>query len=149
MLITRKGYEKIVSDYKKLVEVDRPECSKWIEESRTMGSLEDNPEFMTAMAKQMEINKKIEQLGEVINNATIFNRDMVDDNVVGFGATVSLQNLENGKKIKYTIVSIYESDVSNGYISIEAPFIKSIIGLRKGDIFDFNDEEYEITDLSF
>ena len=86
---------------------------------------------------------------EILSNCELFNSSMFKENTVSFGATVELINEDNGKKISYTIVSIYESDVSNGYISVECPLVKSMLGYSVGDEFEFNDVEYIINNISY
>ena len=53
-----------------------------------------------------------------------------------FGSTVKLFNLAEDKEIKYKIVGNLESDPSNGYISIDTPIAKAIIGKNEGEIVE-------------
>ena len=68
---------------------------------------------------------------------------------IGFGATVTFINTETEEIKRYTIVSTYESDISNGLISIQAPFVKEMIGLSLNDYFEYNDNEYEIINIQY
>lgn len=125
------------------------DISEYIEEIRPIGVVEDNPEYIHALEKQTMIEKKIETLSNIISDVKIFEKNMCRENTVSFGATVTFENCNNNLEKKYTIVSIYESDVNKGLISNQSPFAQSMMGLHIGDIFDFNDVEYEITDISY
>jgi transcription elongation factor GreA len=50
------------------------------------------------------------------------------------GATVLVEDLDNGKKRKYTLVRPHESEVSQGKISVDSPVGKSLIGKGLGDL---------------
>ena len=47
---------------------------------------------------------------------------------MGFGSTVTLENLNNGGQVTYQIVGPDESDISSGKISITSPLGKALIG---------------------
>ena len=53
-----------------------------------------------------------------------------------FGSTVKLFNLAEDKELKYKIVGNLESDPSNGYISIDTPIAKALIGKNEGEIVE-------------
>ena len=66
-----------------------------------------------------------------------------------FGATVELINEDTDETKIYTIVSVYESDISRGLISIESPFVRSMLGNMVGDEFEFNDSYFIINNISY
>lgn len=149
VILTKQGFEKIMNEVNRLKMNDRPLASKRIEETRPIGVVEDNPEYMQALENQQLIENKIAELSEILANSTIFEKHMCKNDVVSFGTTVSFVNCETDEEKKYTIVSVYESDIKNGLISYEAPFVKNMIGLRVGDFFEFNEIEYEITNIDY
>ena len=148
VLITRKGLDKLHNELNQLIKVERPRICKEIEETRPYGIVGDNPEFMQAINSQVRLEKQISDLTAVINRSKVFNPQIVPHDVVDFGATVELVD-ENGSKKVYTIVSIYESDLSNGFISIDCPLVQSMIGLVEDDEFEFNNRVYTITRISY
>lgn len=149
MLITKNGYDKIKQELDKLITIDRPEISQYIEEIRPIGVIEDNPEYLQALENQSLIENKIDKLANILSESIIFDKTMCKNDTVSFGSSVSFVNCDNDDEKTYTIVSIYESDINKGLISLEAPFIQNMIGLHSGDIFEFNGIEYEITDINY
>jgi len=61
-------------------------------------------------------------------NSEIMETSNLSNDKVGFGSTVSLENLNNGGEVTYQIVGPDESDISSGKISITSPLGKALIG---------------------
>ena len=140
VMLTQAGYDRLTNELRHLVSVDRPKAYQFVE---------DNPEYMQAIAEQNKIEKKINDLTELLSQSRIFSKCMCRENIVSFGATVEIIDLESDEIKHYTIVSSYESDIPNGLISIQSPFVKNILGMTVGDEFDFNDREYVINDINY
>lgn len=155
ILLTRNGYDILTNKLTKLLKNDLVNVVKMIEETRPIGcSDEFPPEYMQALDLQNRVEKKILDIRKVLNDCEIFNTNMIKYNKnhnmkIGFGTKVKLLNCNTNKEITYTLVSIYESDINNGYMSISAPFAVEMIGLTIGDTFEFNDIEYEILDVTY
>ena len=149
IMLTKQGFEKINNELKKLIEVDRPIASQMLADTRPVGVVEDNPEYLQAIDNQDRIEKKIMDLRNIINDCVIFTKEMCKPNVVSFGATVKFVNCDTNEIKQYTIVSMYESDINNGLISVQSPFIRSMFGARIGEYFEFNDAEYLIIDINY
>ena len=149
VMLTQAGYDRLTNELRHLVSVDRPKAYQFVEDTRPIGIVEDNPEYMQAIAEQNKIEKKINDLTELLSQSRIFSKCMCRENIVSFGATVEIIDLESDEIKHYTIVSSYESDIPNGLISIQSPFVKNILGMTAGDEFDFNDREYVINDINY
>lgn len=149
VMLTQAGYDRLTNELRHLVSVDRPKAYQFVEDTRPIGIVEDNPEYMQAIAEQNKIEKKINDLTELLSQSKIFSKCMCRENIVSFGATVEIIDLESDEIKHYTIVSSYESDIPNGLISIQSPFVKNILGMTVGDEFDFNDREYIINDINY
>lgn len=148
-ILTEKCFKTLSDRLSTLKYSDAPKAAEYLEECRVNGSLDDNPEYYHALEDLSSINNRIDELTLVLNNAIIFNDSMKVENTVTFGSTVTFIKTDNNKEKKYTIVSIYDSDVNNGLISINAPFAKEMLGCHTGDYFYFNDDEYIITNIDY
>ena len=51
-----------------------------------------------------------------------------------FGATVDLEDLEDGTKLTYQIVGDDEADIAVKKISISSPIARALIGKEEGDV---------------
>lgn len=149
IMLTKQGFEKINDELRRLIQEERPIACQMVEDTRPVGVVEDNPEYLQAIDNQTRLEKRILDLTQIIHDCVIFEKNMCQHNKVSFGATVQFVDCETDVMKEYTIVSIYESDISKGLISIEAPFVRSMMGTRVGEYFDFNDKEYLITDIKY
>ena len=58
-----------------------------------------------------------------------------DDRVV-FGATVDLEDQDDGVAMRYQIVGELEADARLGLISITSPIARALVGKREGDVVE-------------
>lgn len=149
IMLTKQGFEKINDELKRLIQDERPVACQMVEDTRPVGVVEDNPEYEQAIENQDRLERKIFELTQIIHNCIIFDKSMCQQNKVSFGATVNFVDCDTDEMKQYTIVSIYESDISKGLISIEAPFVRSMMGTEVGETFEFNEKEYLITDINY
>ena len=59
--------------------------------------------------------------------------EQIDSQTIGFGATVTLLDVDNDEQIIYVLVGEDESDVKAGKVSISAPIARAMIGKSEGD----------------
>ncbi len=71
-----------------------------------------------------------------------------DSDVVRFGMTVELENLDEGDTRTWTIVGEDEANPSEGKISHMAPVAIMLFGKPAGDILKINGKDWEIVSLS-
>jgi transcription elongation factor GreA len=66
---------------------------------------------------------------------------------------VTLENLDNQKKINYKIVSEFESNIDEGLISVNSPVARALIGKEAGDDVEIKtpggEVNYEILKIEF
>lgn len=146
-MITENGYNKLKEELKFLMEVERPRTLELLENSRVLGDAEiDDSEYLFAKEEQDRIENRIDYVSNLLNESEIFTPKS-SYSEVEFGATITLIDCDTNNKMKYTIVSSFESNPSQGLISIEAPIVKELIGCKIGDFAYFNDKEYELLEI--
>jgi transcription elongation factor GreA len=146
-IITKECYNMIVDKIKHLRNNEINPLSEHVDECRLNGSLEDNPEYYSSLERLNALYIKLDELNDILNTSQLFTRKMLKEDTVTFGTTVRFVNCDTDVEKEYTLVSIYDSDISKGYISSESPFAKEMLGLHTGDTFSFNDDEYEIINI--
>lgn len=134
--ITKKGYESLEVEYKKLKFEDRPAVIDAIAEAREHGDLKENAEYHAARDKQSFIEGRIQELENYIANAEIIDPSTINQPNIVFGATVDVIDDETEEEKIYQIVGEYEADLENGKISITSPIAKALIGKEEGDMVD-------------
>ena len=132
--ITAEGYENMKKELYLLVNVERPSVSKAIGEAIELGDLSENAEYTSAKEKQVLIENKIALLNERLSNADIIDlKTLVNDGTVKFGMTVTLVDEDTERKVKYQLVSEFESDIDKNKLSVESPLGRALLGKKVDD----------------
>ena len=135
--ITLNGLNKLKDELVFLKEKKRPEIVAAIAEARSHGDLKENAEYHAAKEEQALLEKKISEIENALSMCQVIDVSEIPyTGKVIFGSTVKLFNLAEDKELKYKIVGNLESDPSNGYISIDTPIAKAIIGKNEGEIVE-------------
>ena len=135
--LTRIGHIKIKEQLQFMKSKERPRISNSIAEARAHGDLKENAEYHAAKEEQALLEKKISEIENALSMCQVIDVSEIPyTGKVIFGSTVKLFNLAEDKELKYKIVGNLESDPSNGYISIDTPIAKAIIGKNEGEIVE-------------
>lgn len=137
MPLTLKGAERLRAELKRLKSEDRPRVIQAIAEARSHGDLSENAEYHAAREQQSFIEGRIKDVEGHLSNSEII--DVTRLNAGGkvvFGATVELQDQDDGNQVTYQIVGDAEADIRNGWISVSSPIARALVGKSEGDIVD-------------
>jgi transcription elongation factor GreA len=108
-----------------------------IAEARAHGDLSENAEYHAAREEQSFMEGRIKDIDANLSTAEII--DVASLQITGrvvFGATVDLENQDDGTKIVYQIVGDAEADIKIGMISILSPIARALVGKSEGDVVD-------------
>lgn len=149
--ISRAGFDTLVAELKDLKEVQRPEILKVIQWARSLGDLSENADYSAAKEKQRQIDKRIQYIEGIINNADVVDIDKLSGNRVVFGAKVVAED-EDGNRMQCRILSDVESD-GRMVISCTSPVGRAMIGRCVGDTctvkLPSGEKELEIIEIKF
>ena len=131
--ITKAGYQSLKDELTRLKSVERPENIKAIEVARSHGDLSENSEFDAAKDKQSFLEGRIGELGYKLANAEVIDPAKVPKDVVRFGSTVVVENVDSQEEFEYQVVGPDEADIDQGKISVSSPLGKALLGKKPGD----------------
>ncbi len=135
--VTLKGAELLRSELKRLKSEDRPNVIKAIAEARSHGDLSENAEYHAAREQQSFIEGRIAEIEGRLSNAEIIDvARLAGSTRIVFGATVDLEDQDDGGKLVYQIVGEDEADIRGGLISITSPVARALVGKSSGDIIE-------------
>jgi transcription elongation factor GreA len=135
--ITKRGAEMLKAELHKLKTVDRPWVINAISEARAQGDLSENAEYEVAKDRQGFIEGRIQEVEGKLSAAQIIDSSELDaGGRVVFGATVELEEVSSGARVKYQIVGEDEADLKFGRINIGSPIARALIGKEEGDSVD-------------
>ncbi len=151
VILTPDGLKRLEDELETLKSVKRREVAERIKVAIGYGDISENSEYEDAKNEQAFIEGRVITLEKMLRNARIINSDEIVTDVVSIGVTVSVQDLEYGDTMEYTIVGTAESDPLNNKISNESPVGKAIIGKKIGTIVDVTTPagviQYKILDI--
>jgi len=131
--ITLRGAEKLRIELKKLKGEARPEVIRAIAEARSHGDLSENAEYAAAREQQGFIEGRIKEIEWRLSHAHVIDpAALPPSGKVVFGATVDLEDA-TGTKSTYQIVGDDEADIRNGFLSINSPIARALVGKEMGD----------------
>ncbi len=148
----QEGYDALKDELRHLKVEERPDIIAAIEEARGHGDLSENAEYHAAKERQGQIESRIAELDDVLSRAEVIDPARLSGDTVTFGATVTMLDQDNKKKI-YQIVGNYEVDVKGGKISFSSPLGAALIGKKKGDDVEVHtpsgEKYYEVRKVEF
>ena len=133
-------HEKLTeSDVKKIQEeiehrklVIRKEALESVKEARAHGDLSENFEYKAAKQYKNKNESRIRYLEKMLKNAEII-EDHAGSDEVGLNKVVKIYIPEDEEEEEYKIVTSIRGSSINGYISIESPLGKALLGHKVGD----------------
>ena len=136
--MTASGYENIQSELKKLLNEDRPNIIAAIAEARSHGDLSENAEYQYAKEQQSLIEGKIADLESAISRVEVIDVKSIASDEIKFGATIEIEDDDNGEVSLYQIVGDYESDIKNKKLSVSSPLARGLINKTVDDVVEIN-----------
>ncbi|MBC7984728.1 MAG: transcription elongation factor GreA [Candidatus Obscuribacterales bacterium] len=133
--MTLQGAERLRGELKRLKTEDRPRVIQAISEARAHGDLSENAEYHAAREQQSFIEGRIKDIEAHLSTAEIIDVSSLGvEGKVVFGATVDLENQDDGAKLVYQIVGDAEADIKSGLISVLSPIARALVGKAEGDV---------------
>jgi transcription elongation factor GreA len=135
--LTLKGVERLRLELRRLKTEERPRVIQAIAEARAHGDLSENAEYHAAREQQGFIEGRIKLLEHDLSHCEIIDvSTLAQGGRVVFGATVHLEDQDDGSEVVFQIVGELEADVRLGLISITSPIARALVGKSEGDVAD-------------
>ena len=152
--MTLRGAELLRVELKRLKSEDRPRVIRSIAEARSHGDLSENAEYHAAREQQGFIEGRIMEIESRLAAAEIIDvASLPPTGKVVFGATVELEEQDEGAAVTYQLVGEDEAEIKSGRISITSPIARALIGKVQGDIVEVaapgKTRSYEIVSVRY
>ena len=150
-LITTYGYNKIVAEFKNLLEVEKPHWVKEKEIAAQHGDRSENAEYISAKEMIRNIDKRLRFLDKIINHSDVIDVDNIPHEKVNFGSQVKVLDLNTDEEKLYIIVGTHETNPNKNKISNKSPLGRVLLGKEVGEELEFSINEhiheYEILEV--
>lgn len=150
--ITPEGKQRLVNEVDKLWKKKRPEVTKALAAAAAEGDRSENAEYIYRKKELREIDARVRYLRKRLDGIVVVDRIPDNQHKIFFGAWVRLEDT-TGQEYIYRIIGPDEFDPSQGYISMDSPMGKALIGKSLDDEFTLmlpeGETDYIITEVSY
>ncbi len=146
IILTKESQEELKNELQHLIDKVRPEVIKQLQEAREQGDLSENADYDAAKEKQQEIEKRISDIQNTLENCIISDGKDIKG-IVSIYNWVKFKDLSDNESYCYQIVGTIESNPDENKISNESPIAKALLGRKKGETVEVKgiDHHYKIT----
>ena len=133
--------------------IQRPAIIKAVDEARQLGDLKENAEYHAAKEEQINIDKKIAKMEDMLTRTVVIDPSTLTHDKVSFGSTVTIVDINSNEELTYTIGSFLDSNPEKGIISFNSPLAKQLLGKQEGDDFTAQlpngNKDFEIISIEY
>jgi transcription elongation factor GreB len=133
--ISKSGFEKLKAEWEELKYHQRPQMQAQVATAAAEGDRSENAAYTYGKMKLREIDRRLRKIDLIIDSAEIVEQK-AHSLEARFGAHVLLADSQ-GKSFEYYLCGPAESNPLEGYISVESPMGKNLIGKKAGDALEF------------
>jgi len=130
--ITPEGEKALREELQYLWKEKRPQVTQAVREAAALGDRSENAEYIYGKKQLREIDRRVRFLSKRLDEVTVVDRLPEERDKVFFGAWVTVED-EDGKEQTFRLVGADEFDLSKGYLSINSPMARALIGKRLDD----------------
>ena len=130
--ITPEGESALRKELKELWQLRRQEVVPALQAAAAEGDRSENAEYIYRKKQLGEIDRRVRYLSKRLDVVEVVRLKPPDRNKVHFGASVTLE-YESGEDVVYRIVGADEIDPARGYISVDSPVARALLGKKIDD----------------
>jgi len=129
---TPEGERRLRLELDALWRVERPAVTRAVAEAAAMGDRSENAEYIYGKRRLREIDRRVRFLRERLDGLQVVRDPPPDRGRVFFGAWVTVED-EQGSDRRHRIVGPDEFDREAGYVSMDSPLGRALLGRRMHD----------------
>ena len=132
-IITKDGQKDLKEELKNLIDVQRPKVIETIKEARQQGDLSENAEFDAARERQGQIEDRIQEIQNILENSEIIKQKKSSEDKVIMGSIVEYVDLSTNQTNEVQIVDSLEADPFENKISKSSPIGHALLEAKVGE----------------
>ena len=125
--VTPAGFARLRAELDQLWRVERPQVTAAVSAAAAQGDRSENAEYTYGKKRLREIDSRVRFLRNRLDGMVVVEQPPSDRHRVFFGAWVELED-DAGNVQRHRIVGPDEFDQAPGYISMDAPLAKALMG---------------------
>jgi transcription elongation factor GreB len=132
---TAEGARRLRVELDELWLSERPAVTRAVAEAAAMGDRSENAEYIYGKRRLREIDRRVRYLRQRLDGLKVVEGPPADRSRAWFGAWVTIEDAD-GRTRRHRIVGPDEFDREPGYLSMDAPLGRALLGRRVGDEFE-------------
>jgi transcription elongation factor GreB len=125
--ITPEGAARMKAELDSLWRIERPQVTTAVTAAAAQGDRSENADYTYGKKRLREIDSRVRFLRRRLDGMTVVDQPPSDPRRVFFGAWVTIED-EQGQEQRYRIVGPDEFDREPGFISMDAPLARALLG---------------------
>jgi transcription elongation factor GreB len=130
--ITAEGHARLKAEFEQLWRQRRPEVVKALAAAAAEGDRSENAEYQYRKKELREIDSRLKYLTTRLEEVKVVDARPAIEGRVFFGCWVEVADAE-GTERAYRIVGADEIDAAKGWISVDSPVARALLGKAEGD----------------
>jgi transcription elongation factor GreA len=131
--LLRDVKQKLEEEMQRIEHELRVTLPKEIQTALGQGDLSENAEYESAKNRQSTIQARFAQIQKRLAALSRIDVADVPKDRAGLGSEVTVENLESGEEIRYTLVIPELADGNKSFVSMASPVGKALMNRRVGD----------------
>jgi transcription elongation factor GreA len=131
--LLREVKQKLEEEMQRIEHELRVTLPKEIQAALGQGDLSENAEYESAKNRQSTLQARFAQIQKRLADLSRIDVTGVPKDRAGLGSEVTVENLESGEEILYTLVIPELADGNKSFVSMASPVGKALMNRRVGD----------------
>jgi len=131
--LLREVKRKLEEEVQRIDHELRVTLPKEIQTALGQGDLSENAEYEAAKDRQSTLQARFAQIQKRLADLSRIDVASVPKDRAGLGSEVTVENLESGEEIRYTLVIPELADGNRSFVSMASPVGKALMNRRVGD----------------
>lgn len=145
--ITAEGHARLKAEFEQLWRVRRPEVVRALSAAAAEGDRSENAEYQYRKKELREIDARLKYLTTRLSDVKVVEPNPKQTDRAYFGAWLEVAD-EEGESRHYRIVGADETDSGRGWISVDSPVARALLGKAVGELVKIRlpagEVEYEL-----
>lgn len=129
----REVKQKLEEEMQRIEYELRVTLPKEIQTALGQGDLSENAEYESAKNRQSTMQARFAQIQKRLADLSRIDVSGVPKDRAGLGSEVTVENLDGGEEIRYTLVIPELADGNKSFVSMASPVGKALMNRRVGD----------------
>ena len=130
--ITAEGAKTLQDELQRLWKVDRPRVTQGVADAAAEGDRSENAEYIYGKKRLREILRRCRFLKKRLEDLTVVSETPTVEGRVFFASWVKVED-DTGEVRVYRVVGPDETDFERGFISIDSPMGRALLGKSLDD----------------